>query len=120
MKYFHGGVRNLKIGGEVLPPSITAKQTLGPFIPDDYKAIKHYRYDKVFVTTDLNAARVYASSYPLGDVYEVAPKGEVTPDPDAPEIGFMCDSAEVISVVQRKVKFRLHRLEAMITTRASK
>ena len=117
MKYFHGGVRNLKIGGEVLPPSITTQETLGPFLPEDYKAKKHYRHDKVFVTTDLNAARVFASSYPLGDVYEVLPKGEMIPDPDAPDVGFMCDSAEIKSVVQRKVKFKIHRLEAMVVRR---
>lgn len=113
-KYFHGGVKNLKRGDYVSAPLITFNARHAPYISDADKAEGHCKNDKVYVTTDLNAARAYASSYPFGDVYEVEPLGNISADPDAPDVSLMCDAAKVISIVQRKVKFKAKRLERMM------
>jgi hypothetical protein len=114
MKYFHGGVKGLKIGGIILAPEITLRFTLGHYVSDEDKAAGHSRGDQVYITTDVNAARVYASMWPGGDVYQVEPIGEMENDLDAVGVSFVCDSARIISVVQRNVKFKIQRLDKMM------
>lgn len=61
------------------------------------------REDRIYVTTDFNAAVLYAScSSKKPTVYEVEPIGDVLPDPDCKEPGlsFQCESAKVLSSVR--------------------
>jgi hypothetical protein len=51
---------------------------------------------------------------PLGDVYVVEPIGELGVDIDAPDISFTCSKARVVSVVQRKVKFKMSRILVLL------
>jgi len=94
--------------------SATGKSNTRKNFTSDQIRAGHGLANKVYITTDLNAAKTYASTMPVGDVYQVEPIGLIQPDIDAPDISFCCDAAKVVSVVQRKVKFKLKRLEKMI------
>lgn len=114
MKFYHGGVKNLAIGDFILSPVVTGQSTLGQYVSDADAQKGHNLPNKVYITTDLNAARTYASVKPKGDVYVVQPIGDIGADIDAPEISFTCDKAVIVSVVQRNVKFKAKRLEGMM------
>jgi hypothetical protein len=114
MKFYHGGVKKLKIGDVILPYSVTGKRNIGKNVCADDIADGHCKPDKVYITTDLNSAKTFASSMPLGDVYAVEPNGSIEPDIDALGISFICDSAKVVSIVQRSVKFKTSRLLVML------
>ncbi len=101
MKFYHGGVKRLKIGDVILPPSVTGKRNIGKNVSAGDITDGHCKPDKVYITTDLNSAKVYASSMPFGDVYVVEPNGLIEPDIDALGISFICDSAKVVSIVQK-------------------
>jgi hypothetical protein len=89
----------LKKGEILLPPSITGKSTLLQYAkqiaPDGVQ-----RADKVYVTTDVTSAELFAAVYPHGDVYKVRPH-DMEEDPDCTEHGlsFQCSKAEVIAVI---------------------
>ena len=109
-KYYHGGIPNLMRGDKILPPSITGKSTLLEYArevaPDGPQ-----RADQVYIATDMNAAMLYASVYPYGDVYEVVPDGEVEDDPDCIKIGlsYACESATVKRIIHRHISPSLAR-----------
>ena len=73
--FFHGGPRGLR---EVLPSSITGVPSTA-----SYGAEGICRRDRVYVTTDLSAAIMFAAGNPFGAqaVYQVEPEG-LEPDPD--------------------------------------
>jgi len=100
MKYFHGGYGGLKEGGILLPPSITGAKSCA-----DYGAGHVCRRDKVYVSVDVEDARLVAALTPAGKVYQVEPLGDVSPDPDCniPGVSFECDRARVIRVVPRRI-----------------
>jgi hypothetical protein len=69
-RYFHGGIPGLEVGDRILPPSVTGTPTTA-----DYAAAPICRRDRVYASTELRIARVYAALAPLGghgDVYQVA------------------------------------------------
>jgi hypothetical protein len=69
-RYFHGGIPGLEVGDRILPPSISGTPTTA-----DYAAAAICRRDRVYASTELRVARVYAALAPLGghgDVYQVA------------------------------------------------
>lgn len=114
MKFYHGGVKNLKIGDLVLPYSVTGCRNVGRNVTPQQVFEGHSLYHKVYITTDLNAAKTYASVVPSGDVYVVEPIGSIGTDIDAPGISFICDKAKVISIVQRRVGFKTKRIARML------
>lgn len=109
---FHGGVPGLEVGDRIVSATELGIRNLYR-----YPTGSIYRPDLVYLTTDLNSARRYATNYlqpdgrrPPGDVYEVACRGDVLLDPDYPQIGrtrgvFLMTRSpvEVTRVVERGV-----------------
>lgn len=95
MKYFHGGVPGKRFADLIQPPAVT-----GYRCASDYGAAHVHDRNKVYVTTNLEAAMMYAAMHPSGrgEVYEVKPIGELQADPDCSEPGlsFVCDRAKVV------------------------
>jgi hypothetical protein len=105
VKFYHGGIRGLKQGEKILPPSVTGNSTLLQYAteiaPDGPQ-----RKDRIYLTTDKKAARLFASVVPRGDVYEVIPDSELEDDPDCsvPGISYQCTSATIKRVVELSVR----------------
>lgn len=91
--------------------------TLAPASRFIYDRGAKYNPDHVYLTTDLDSARLYANNYLApngtrtpGDVYEVSAQEELLLDPDYPQIGrtegvfLMTSSAVVERVVERGVR----------------
>lgn len=99
MRYWHGGQRGLRVGSELLPPSRTGAKATSDYaeiIPGGHVM----RPDRVYVTTDRDAAFMYAGMHPSGGtVYEVEPIGALVDDPDCTEPGlsYECERARIIS-----------------------
>lgn len=101
--YFHGGTRKLHRGGILLPPLKS-----GAASSADFGAGSVCRRGRVYITDDLDQARMFAILAPPkgeGSVYEVEPLGELERDPD-----FLGESgswevpmARVLRVVERRV-----------------
>jgi len=104
-RYYHGGVRGLKQGDKILPPSVTGNSTLLQFARE-IAPTGPQREDRVYITTDKKAARLYASVMPRGDVYEVIPDGELEDDPDCVVAGlsYQCQSATIKRVIDISVR----------------
>ncbi len=102
-KLYHGGAPGLRPGQKVQPPSATGARSCA-----DYDR-EHCRADRVYMTTDADEATIYAalsSGGGLGDVYEVEPVGELTPDPPG-GVGaesYSTRAATVVAVVRRGVR----------------
>jgi hypothetical protein len=110
--YFHGGFPGLEVGDRILPPSVTGTPTTA-----DFAAAPVCRRDRVYASTELRVARVYAALAPFGghgDVYEVALEDPI--EPDGIEIGVGGDSAcapsaIVIRIVECHVDLHVARQE---------
>jgi rifampin ADP-ribosylating transferase len=93
MDYYHGGVPGLRVGQKILPAQQTGAKSCG-----DYVHYNH-RMDRVYVTTDRDAATVFAAMHPSGRgvVYRVQPEGDIEPDPDCRKEGlaFQCTGAVI-------------------------
>lgn len=96
-KYYHGGRRGLVKGNFILPPSITQARSTARY------GNHMVDVNQVYVTTDFQSACLYAAGVG-GDVYEVAPVGDLRDDPDCnvPGLSYSCDKARVL------VRFRLN------------
>jgi hypothetical protein len=106
VRYFHGGVPGLAPGGLLLPPETTGSPRT---LTGDVLAMGgQARRDRVYVATGREVARVYAAFYPDGALYEVAPEGELVPDPDCKVAGvsWECPAARVVRVVDAVVLLR--------------
>ncbi|KSV95424.1 hypothetical protein [Sinorhizobium sp. GL28] len=103
VRYFHGGYGGLSVGQFVLPPAMTGAPSTAQF-----GAHGVCDTSKVYVCTDLHAALFFAGGHPSGNgkVYEVAPAGELTADPDAliDGLSYSCDKARVLRVIRVKGK----------------
>lgn len=91
MSYYHGGVIGLRVGDLVLPPSESASAWCLADVDDEdlrRRMAEVHSRDRVYMSTNLNDAVLWAGCYPQGtrrrggDVYRVEPVGEVEPDPD--------------------------------------
>lgn len=82
--YFHGGVPGLKLGDRILPPSRTGVLAAADFAADHGIETGHVRRDRVYLTTEIGEASVFAAMHPSnrGEVYVVEPLPPVEPDPD--------------------------------------
>ena len=87
--YYHGGVPGLPLGAQLLPASTTGakslKQVAEEHAAEMHKPLDHLRDDVVFLTTDINAAMVYAAGYPNergGWIYIAEPAEPVERDAD--------------------------------------
>lgn len=94
--FYHGGAPDLT---EILPPDATGAKTTA-----DFGAKGVCRTDRVYVTTDVHAAQVFAAMHPShrGTVYIVDPYGMINEDPDClmPGLSFECEGAKVIQKKQ--------------------
>ncbi|MFD8820826.1 hypothetical protein ACFV1C_00405 [Streptomyces sp. NPDC059605] len=115
VRYFHGGVPGLNPGDLLVPhppavvdgcPICIAKAAgQQPVVPglgniDPLTA----RPDRLYVTTDREYARFYASKCWLGDLYVVEPKGEVERSAEDFFPTWCVEEAVVVSVVSRAVR----------------
>lgn len=116
-RYYHGGIPGLRVGDEVLPPSETGVMSISDLAdaPPGLLARAHlvHRRDRVYLTTDLTAASLFAALHPNGtrtrggDVYRVHPDGDVEPDPDwlgDPGVSVAAASARVTAIVRTGVR----------------
>ncbi len=111
--YFHGGFPRLRVGEFVLPSSVTGAHSTA-----DHGAEGVCRRDRVYLTTDLQAAKVFAAMFPNGRgwVYQVEPDGELEPDPDCkdPGFSFQCERARVVACCKVKGSERAKIRRSMI------
>jgi len=104
---YHGGTRKLRRGGILLPPDRTGAATTA-----DFGAGGACRRDRVYVTTELDQALMFAIMAPPrghGSVYEVEALGDLEVDPDyiGPGGSYSVPMARVLRVVERRVT-RVH------------
>ena len=93
-RYFHGSNRGRKVGDYILPPSETGRASAS-----DFGAEIVHRKDRVYVTTSLTDAQLFASGSHEPVVYEVEPEGELASDPDCTSgVSFTCPKAKIIAV----------------------
>lgn len=97
MAYYHGGPPGRQRGALLLPPNITGARTTA-----DYGAGAVCRRDRVYVTTDINGALMFAAGQRRGVVYQVEPIGALEPDPDCTQAGlsFQCERARVLRIIK--------------------
>lgn len=102
-QFFHGGFPGLSVGQYVLPPNVSKAPSTASF-----GAGAVCDRDKVYITTEFDAAFVFACSHPSGrgKIYEVEPVGTIEDDIDARSMGysFQCDKARVTRVHRIKGK----------------
>lgn len=111
---YHGGVPGLTLGDVLRPPTQTGVKAASDYMPDPREAA-HVRRDRVYITSDLHAARFFAAARD-GDVYVVLPSSPVEDDPDyltEPCRSWMCPSAVVVGVVERGVCFHPEAARAL-------
>lgn len=114
MRYFHGGIPGLKPGDLITPhpPNIVdgcaicaakaaGQQPLveGLGIVDPLTG----RPDRVYITSDREYARFYASKHPRGDLYTVEPVGDVEPSTEDHFPTWSVQAARVRTVYDRYV-----------------
>jgi hypothetical protein len=104
---YHGGPRGLR---RILPPSVTGAPSCV-----DYGAGHVARRDRVYLTTEIEAARLLGAHAPFHGpcaVYEVEPEGELEHDPDCdtPGLSWQCPSARVIRVAMTISQSARHRI----------
>jgi hypothetical protein len=99
VRYYHGGNRGLSVDGYILPPSVTKVKAA----PDYATMGGLHRKDRVYVTTVLTDAQLFAAGNQLPIVYEVEPEGALEDDPDCriPGRSYTCEKAKIIRI--RKV-----------------
>ena len=99
--YYHGGVPGMFPGRILLPPSMTSFRAEHAARA---RAGSIGRADRVYVTTSVEAAAMYASLYPRrsgGTVYRVEPIGVIEDDSDChvPGLSYACDRARIVERV---------------------
>lgn len=113
-RLFHGGIPGLK-PGELIVPSpyhivdgceICAAKAAGqqPIIDGINVDPLTERTDRVYLTSDREYARWYASKYPRGDLYVVEPLGDVEPSTEDPFDTWCAPSARVTGIYDRYVQ----------------
>lgn len=111
---YHGGYGGLSVGQLALPPRKTGAASTASF-----GAAVVCDRDAVYVTTDFEAAIMFACAHPSGrgKLYEVEPIGDLVDDIDAKGRGysFKCPSARVKRVFKIKGKIIRNLQRAILT-----
>ena len=94
---YHGGPRGLK---EILPPSLSGASRAGGGIPGPSRA------DRIYVTTSLTAALLYAAVHEKPMIYIVTAIGPLAPDPDCSVPGLSFEAVAVRIDGTRKPKWK--------------
>ncbi|MCK9394197.1 MAG: hypothetical protein M0Q44_01235 [Methylobacter sp.] len=96
-KYYHGGQPGRQKGAFILPPTVTHQKSCSDFGAEDI-----HRRDRVYLTTDINAALMFSSGCKNGVIYECEPVGEIEDDPDCnrPGLSFQCEKAKVLRLIK--------------------
>ncbi len=89
--YWHGGPRGL---AKILPPVVTGARSTA-----DLRIARGIcNPAKVYVTTDYDAALMYAAGHRQGAVYRVDPiNPQPDPDCDTPGLSYECDGATILT-----------------------
>lgn len=113
LRYFHGGVPGLKPGDTIIPSpphvidgcKVCEARAMGQTATVGGAAIDPPtgRPDRVYITSDRDYARFYASRYWYGDLYTVEPVGQLEPSTEDPFPTWCVPSARVASVYTRAV-----------------
>lgn len=116
-RYWHGGKPDLRVGDLIRPgqePRVVAgckiceSRAHGHTITVDGYVVDApaQHTDRVYITTDREYAKFYASMAWLGDLYQVKPVGDVVPSTeDHPEFGtWTAPAAKVVAVIERAVR----------------
>lgn len=108
IRYWHGGIPGLRAGDLIVPSApnyvdncpICAAKKAGINTPLDPLTVHP---DHVYVTSDREYARFYASKFPKGDLYRVEPIGELTESTEDRFPTWRVPSARVAGLVDRCV-----------------
>lgn len=113
-RYFHGGIPGLKPGDLITPhaPNVVdgcaicaAKAAGQQPVLEGLGVVDPIteRPDRVYITSDREYARFYASKYPRGDLYSVEPVGDLEPSTEDHFPSWTVPTARVRSVYDRYV-----------------
>jgi hypothetical protein len=115
-RYWHGGVPDLR-PGDLIQPGRERRQHDGcvfcearasgsaVMAPDGSPIdAPTGRPDRVYMTSDRDYARFYASLYGYGDLYRVEPVGDVEPSTEDHFDTWCAPAARVVAVVDRAVR----------------
>ena len=108
-RYWHGGAPGLQKGELVVPHApnfvdgcpicLAKKNGESPVLDPASK-----NPDRVYITTDREYARFYASKFPAGDLYRVEPVGELVLSSEDRFETFVVEAARVTGIVDRGVR----------------
>lgn len=115
MRYFHGGLPDLKPGDLITPhpPNVVDGCTICAAKAAGQQPIVEglgvvdpltERPDRVYITTDRDYGRFYASKFPRGDLYSVEPVGEPEPSTEDHFPTWSVPAARVVTVYDRYVQ----------------
>lgn len=114
VRYFHGGVPGLRPGDLVTPhpPNlidgcpVCAARADGLTATLNGQAVDPPtgRPDRVYITSDRDYGRFYASRYWRGDLYTVEPVGDAEPSTEDPFPTWCVPAARVLAVYDRAVQ----------------
>ncbi|MDX2645064.1 hypothetical protein PV341_16125 [Streptomyces sp. PA03-1a] len=123
-RYFHGGIPGLRPGDLLTPhepnfvdgcPICTAKAAgQQPHVPGlGIVDPLTERPDRVYLTSDREYARWYASLFPRGDLYVVEPVGDVEPSTEDLFPSWAVEAARVRTVYDRYVQLTRQQRRAL-------
>lgn len=116
LRLFHGGIPDLRVGDVITPHEpnviddcpICQARAAGLTYTVDGHAIDPPtgRPDRVYVTTDREYARFYASKYRLGDLYRVEPAtpGDLEPSTEDPFPTWTTTAARITSIYSKCIR----------------
>lgn len=115
--YWHGGAPGLKVGGYILPPSVTGTRfTLSAYVGEEASRAG-YQPTRVYLSSEREVAEVFAAMHPeCGWVYRVVPEGQLEQDPDDTTRGtsWACERARIVEVVQLDILTAIAILDATL------
>lgn len=125
VRYFHGGVPGLTVGDRIVPHpphvvdgcQVCAARAAGqqPVVAGlgNIDPVTD-RPDRVYVTTDREYARFYASRYWLGDLYTVRPDDPLEPSDEDLFPTWCAPAATVTGIVSRAVRLTDRQRRALV------
>jgi hypothetical protein len=124
VRYFHGGIPGLKVGDLLTPHppnyvdncEVCAAKKAGQNYAVDGQVVDPLtgRPDRIYITSDREYARFYASKFPRGDLYVVDPEGEMELSTEDHWPTWSAPAARVRSVYDRYVQLTAGQRRAML------